>query len=283
MKFTKQPSVQITLDPIPFTLKDWVDTTNALKMKYLSEHPEILQEMAQAGMSLPQAVLHALRLENSYCATNRTAMRMSMAKFPDQGATLESFDFSCSLLDESTIRGLAKCDWIDAHQNLLFYGESGLGKTHLAIALGKKAIEQKGYSVLFISANELMDKLEAARKQGKVEAELTKLNRADLIIVDEFGYPLMADQPTNSSLFYAFISSRYEKRSTIITTNRKIRDWPKYLNNDAQACQACLDRFLHHSIRVCFRGESYRVTEIRMERLSTDADAEKFSKSLLPE
>ena len=93
-----------------------------------------------------------------------------------------------------------------------FYGQPGLGKTHLAIALGKKAIVDKGYSVKFISANDLMAELEQARQQKAVDDYLRLINRADLIIVDEFGYPLMENHPSYAALFYAFISSRYEKK-----------------------------------------------------------------------
>ena len=107
---------------------------------------------------------------------------------------------------------MAKCDWIASHENVLFYGQPGLGKTHLAIALGKKAIVDKAYSVKFISANDLMAELEQARQQKAVDDYLRLINRADLIIVDEFGYPLMENHPSYAALFYAFISSRYEKK-----------------------------------------------------------------------
>lgn len=107
---------------------------------------------------------------------------------------------------------MAKCDWIASHENVLFYGQPGLGKTHLAIALGKKAIVDKAYSVKFISANDLMAELEQARQQKAVDDYLRLINRADLIIVDEFSYPLMENHPSYAALFYAFISSRYEKK-----------------------------------------------------------------------
>ena len=156
-------------------------------------------------------MLHILRLECFYRETHKIEMNMGMAKFPSQ-ASIESFDFSCSELDKSEILSLAKCDWIASHENVLFYGQPGLGKTHLAIALGKKAIVDKGYSVKFISANDLMAGLEQARQQKAVDDYLRLINRADLIIVDEFGYPLMENHPSYAALFYAFISSRYEKK-----------------------------------------------------------------------
>ena len=106
---------------------------------------------------------------------------------------------------------------------------------------------------------------------------------ADLIIVDEFGYPLMENHPSYAALFYAFISSRYEKKSTIITTNRSVTDWPRYLGNDKDCCGAILDRFLHHSIRVCFKGQSYRQRHMRQERLSANPDKATFAKKMTTE
>ena len=156
--------------------------------------------------------MHILRLECFYRETHKIEMNMGMAKFPSQ-ASIETFDFSCSELDKSEILSLAKCDWIASHENVLFYGRPGLGKTHLAIALGKNAIVDKGYSVKFISANDLMAELEQARQQKAVDDYLRLINRADLIIVDEFGYPLMENHPSYAALFHALISSRYEKRA----------------------------------------------------------------------
>lgn len=112
---------------------------------------------------------------------------------------------------------------------------------------------------------------------------LRLINRADLIIVDEFGYPLMENHPSYAALFYAFISSRYEKKSTIITTNRSVTDWPRYLGNDKECCGAILDRFLHHSIRVCFKGQSYRQRHMRQERLSANPDKATFDKKMTTE
>ena len=112
---------------------------------------------------------------------------------------------------------------------------------------------------------------------------LRLINRADLIIVDEFGYPLMENHPSYAALFYAFISSRYEKKSTIITTNRSVTDWPRYLGNDKDCCGAILDRFLHHSIRVCFKGQSYRQRHMRQERLSANPDKATFAKKMTTE
>ena len=280
-KFTSDITT-IALDPCNFEPAVWTDCATKLRLKYLANHPELPKELKEAGLPADQAVLHILRLECFYRETHKIEMNMGMAKFPSQ-ASIESFDFSCSELDKSEILSLAKCDWIASHENVLFYGQPGLGKTHLAIALGKKAIVDKGYSVKFISANDLMAELEQARQQKAVDDYLRLINRADLIIVDEFGYPLMENHPSYAALFYAFISSRYEKKSTIITTNRSVTDWPRYLGNDKDCCGAILDRFLHYSIRVCFKGQSYRQRHMRQERLSANPDKATFAKKMTTE
>ena len=142
-------------------------------------------------------------------------MKKATLKYP--AADLDSSIYDPERqLNTHVIELLAKCDWIASHENVLFYGQPGLGKTHLAIALGKKAIVDKGYSVKFISANDLMAELEQARQQKAVDDYLRLINRADLIIVDEFGYPLMENHPSYAALFYAFISSRYEKKRLFV-------------------------------------------------------------------
>ncbi len=278
--FTSDSNVTISLPPVAFDPMVWTQTAKQLKLKYLAEHPDVAAELLRAGLPADAAALHILRLECKYRAGHKTAMNMSMAKFPDGALTLENFDFSVSSLDESQFRSLAELNWMQDHINLLFWGDSGLGKTHLAVALGKIAIAEKGYSVRFIAANELMEMLENARVQGVLNEKLRLLNRNDLIIVDEFGYPLMADHPEYAALFYAFISSRYNKKSTILTTNRQVNEWPKYLGNDHKCCIASLDRFLHHSIRVHFTGLSYRLQKIREERLAGNAESGKLIRAL---
>lgn len=226
-------------------------------------------------------MLHILRLECFYRETHKIEMNMGMAKFPSQ-ASIESFDFSCSELDKSEILSLAKCDWIASHENVLLR-PARAWENPPGHSSWEKAIVDKAYSVKFISANDLMAELEQARQQKAVDDYLRLINRADLIIVDEFGYPLMENHPSYAALFYVFISSRYEKKSTIITTNRSVTDWPRYLGNDKECCGAILDRFLHHSIRVCFKGQSYRQRHMRQERLSANPDKATFAKKMTTE
>lgn len=148
----------------------------------------------------------------------------------------------------------------------MFYGESGLGKTHLAIALGRQAI-QRGYSTLFIPANDLLDLLSKARKNNVLEEKLTLLCRNKLLIIDELGFPLDGNDDW-ASLFYTLIAKRHEKLSTVITTNRSIKDWPHYLGGDVQCTKASIDRFMQYAIPIKFEGESYRMRKMR-QRIAT--------------
>lgn len=280
-KFTSDIKEKFSIDPIVFDSNVWKKTATELNLKYLANHAELVDDLKASGLSVKEAVLHALRVEHAYRARHKVDLNMSLAKFPDDSPSLETFDFSVSQVDESEIRELALCNWIAEGKNLLFHGGSGLGKTHLAIAIGKKAIVDKAYSVRFITATDLMDLLTEARDDNRVDEKLKILNRSDLIILDEFGYPLMEDQKYNSSLFYAFISSRYEKKSILMTTNRAIRDWPRYLNNDVTLCQACVDRFFHHCLDVSFKGPSYRLRDLKKRRLSADPEKQSLANDVL--
>lgn len=198
-------------------------------------------------------------------------MKTDMARFPTQ-ASLANFHFSVSNVDQALFEELAQCHWIDKAGNLLFYGEPGLGKTHLAIALGRQAIV-RGYSTLFIHANDLLGQLSEARKKGKLEERLTIFCRNKLLIIDELGYPLSGNDDW-ASLFYALIARRHEKTSTIITTNRSVKDWPQYFSGDVQCTKACIDRFMQYAIPVKFEGESYRMRNMRQRMAAGGEEVE---------
>jgi DNA replication protein DnaC len=142
------------------------------------------------------------------------------------------------------------------HANLSYLGGVGLGKTHLASALGYTAC-LKGYSVLFASAIEVINTLSTAKSVGQLKQELKKYPKPALLIVDELGYvPL---DKTGAALLFQVISLRYEQGSIMLTANRAFKDWPKIFNNDSTVTSAILDRLLHHAETVVIEGKRFRM------------------------
>jgi len=181
--------------------------------------------------------------------------KMQIAAFP-QVKRLEEFDFSFQpQIDEKIIRELANLNFLEDGKNILFLGPPGVGKTHLAIALGIKAIEQRK-RVLFYSAEKLTEELAAAEVAGILNAKLESLSRLDLLIIDELGYLSLSNQ--TAKLFFQLVSKRYERGSIIITSNKPFENWGEIFNDEVVA-SAILDRLLHHSYPFFINGKSFRL------------------------
>lgn len=183
--------------------------------------------------------------------------RIAKAKFP-QIKTLEGFDFSFQLeLNEALIRELAEGSYMERAENILLLGPPGVGKTHLAIALGIKACSQRK-RVLFATATDIMHALMAATIDRSINTKLEALGRLDLLIVDELGY-MPIDKP-RANLFFQLVSRRYERGSIILTTNRTFSEWGEVFGDDVIAT-AILDRLLHKSNIIPINGRSYRTKD----------------------
>ena len=152
---------------------------------------------------------------------------------------------------------LAQLTWIEERANVCFLGPPGTGKTHLAIALGLKACQQ-GYRVAFATAQEWVSRLEAAQDRNQLEAELRRLERYHLLVVDEVGYLPLERQAAN--LLFALVSRRYERGSIAITSNRGFEQWGEILG-DAMVAAALIDRLVHHATMITLKGKSYRLRE----------------------
>lgn len=174
-------------------------------------------------------------------------------------ATLEEFNFSFQpQVDEKLIRELANLSFLDGAKNILLVGAPGVGKTHLAIALGLEATKQRR-RVRFISAEELTNELIAADKSHTITDYIETMSRIELLIIDEIGYLELSREA--ASLFFRLISKRYEKASTIITSNKEFQEWGEIFNDDVIAT-AILDRLLHHSYPFLINGPSYRMKDL---------------------
>jgi len=185
--------------------------------------------------------------------------KMQIAAFP-QIKRLEEFDFSFQpQINEKLIKELSNLNFLEDGKNVLFLGPPGVGKTHLAIALGIKAVEQRK-RVLFYSAEKLTEELAASEVSGTLNKKLESLARLDLLIIDELGYLSLSKQ--TSKLFFQLISKRYERGSVIVTSNKPFEEWGEIFNDDVVA-SAILDRMLHHSYPFFINGESFRLKNMR--------------------
>ena len=185
---------------------------------------------------------------------NGSRLRIAGAHFPAT-KTWEDFTFTgVPSAARDVLAHLATTTFIGRRDNVVLLGPPGLGKTHLAIALGIKAAEA-GYPVLFASTTGWLDRLAGAHDRGALATELRRLNRYRLLIIDEVGYlPLDA---AAASLFFQLIASRYETGSVIVTSNLAFSHWGQTLGDDIVAA-ATIDRLVHHATVIALEGDSYR-------------------------
>jgi DNA replication protein DnaC len=187
-------------------------------------------------------------------------------------ATLQMFDFSFQpTIDEKLLRELATLNFLSDAKNILLVGAPGVGKTHLAIALGLEATKQRR-RVKFITAEELTNELIAARQSNTLVSYLEVISRIELLIIDEIGYLDIAKE--SASLFFRLISKRYEKSSTIITTNKPFEEWTDIFGDEVVA-SAILDRLLHHSYPFLINGPSYRMKDLKQKRIQDSVKNDK--------
>ena len=228
-----------------------------LKLSYIAEHyGDLAKQAAHKQCSHVEYLSQLVEGEALLRRDRATRRRIRMARFPVI-KTLDQFRWDWpTQINRAQVQHHFTLGFLADHMNLIYLGGVGLGKTHLASALGYAACLQ-GYSVLFTSAIDVINTLAAAKSAGRLKLELKKYAKPALLILDELGY-LPIDK-TGADLLFQVISLRYEQGSTLITSNRAFKEWPKIFNNDSTLTAAILDRLLHHAETIVIEGKSFRM------------------------
>src|SRR5579871_5942172 len=241
----------------------------ALKAPSLAAAVGRLGERARTeGWTHEEFLAACLEREVAARQSNGGEIRVRAARFPAR-KTLEDFDFDHQRsLRREVLAHLGTLDFVAAKDNVVFLGPPGTGKTHLATGIGIRAC-QAGHRVAFATAAEWVSRLGEAHQQGRLHAELTRLGRVPLLVIDEVGYIPFDGEAAN--LFFQLISARYERASVIVTSNKPFGRWGETFG-DATVAAAMIDRLVHHAEVVNLKGDSYRLKDRDLGRVVPSDD-----------
>ncbi len=217
----------------------------------------VVQQLERGQITPIEAIDTLLAEEFTLREGRRIKAALQMARLSTI-KTLSGFDFSFQpSLDRNRIMALASLDFVDKHEVVHLIGQSGTGKSHLAIALGVEAV-RAGRSVYFSPLADIIDSLAKADREGRLRERIRYLCRAQLLIVDEIGYLTLG--ATAGNLLFQLVNARYERGAMILTSNRGFAEWGQVFG-DPVIATALLDRLLHHAVVVHIEGSSYRMRQ----------------------
>ena len=212
-------------------------------------------------LSFLEGLNHFLKCELKYREINRAETNIKVAHFPYL-KELKDFNFEYQpSINKDIVMDLATLRFIEENKNILFMGSSGVGKTHLATAIGIEAAKKRN-SVYFISCNDLITNLSNAFKENRLESKIKFYCKYKLLIIDEIGYLPITKEKAN--MFFQLIAKRYENKPTIITTNQPFSKWGEVFG-DTTIATAIVDRLVHHSVIINIKGKSYRIKDLIQE------------------
>ena len=226
------------------------------------EYGKLGEQCAKEGATFEVFLLRLVELEMTDRERRATERRIKAAKFPVQ-KSLETYDFlALPKLNKKLVIELARCEWIQRRENLLALGNSGTGKTHIGLALGLAACQQ-GFRVRFTTAAALVHELIEARDEKRLLRYQKQLARQELLIVDELGFVPLSK--TGAEMLFEILSQRYERSSTLVTSNLPFAEWTEVLGSE-RLTGALLDRLTHHVHILEMNGESYRLKNSKRKK-----------------
>ena len=241
---------------------DVIDNLEVLKLdKIKNMLPEYLDEMKNKNISFTEMLYDLTKEEIKYQTERAAKVNITVSAFPFE-KTINDFDFSYQpSIDRNEILDLETLRFMENNENIIFMGTSGVGKTHLAVGIGMAAA-RKRISTYYITFNDLINQLIKANTENRADIKIKYFCKYKLLIIDEIGYLPITKE--GAYLFFQLINKRYEKKSTLLTTNQVFSKWPEVFG-DSVVTNAIIDRLVHHAHIIKVKGQSYRIQDKKAE------------------